>query len=142
MEFQENQEHKSKNTSPEKDVGGLEFSEEISYEARLSLLSQRGMAELINTSPQEMAQLAREYYKGDYALKRQKQENEQKIKEAKIQTVRFGLIVFAGIFASVLLYSAFTNNKDFPDRFITLTIGALAGGAGVKIFQEKSLDGK
>ncbi|WP_448572587.1 hypothetical protein [Trichothermofontia sp.] len=45
---------------------------------------------------------------------------------------------FCATFVGVLIYASLSGDKTLPDRFITLSLGALGGGVGVVIFRKNS----
>ncbi len=95
-----------------------------------------------NDSSEQLQRLTNEHHRQNEERRRQlekcKQETQLNIHAQNQTTIRLGLGLFCATFVGVLIYASFSGDKTLPDRFITLSLGALGGGVGVVIFRKNS----
>ncbi len=111
--------------------------EDYPYVPSPSLLTPAALETLIQKAPEKVLEFVDNHNQRQYELAKQREENRVKAQQDGQTTLRMGLGLFCGVFAGILVYAGVTGDKALPDRFITLTIGALGGGAGVTLLKPK-----
>lgn len=109
-------------------------------------LTQSVMGDIVmiagSRKPEEALNGVFELYKRNQEIEIMKTKNYLENEKDARKSFHFSLIIGLLAFVAILLFSAYTKDKELPDRVVTLLFGAAGGGGSAVLLTRKSQDQK